>query len=193
MLSTLVLALTLSSLKIEAPQIHAPKMQLDLPGVPKVEGLQGPSAESRDLTARQAEQSETMKLSPAKVEEVQLGRSFAATERGLRAVEPVDAFLVSSMPAQLPAVKACVRLASPDRMPARVKVQVKLPGGAELASAIRVVTFDKEWADVLFDLGSLKVGQAGSYSVVVSLDGAPVAEQTLEVRQVKQAAESSGR
>ena len=193
MMTTLLLALTLTSLKIDAPQFQAPKVQLDLPGMPKAEGLQGPSARDEDLTSRKAVETDTMKATPPRLEELQLSKSFVATSRGLRALEPVDAFLVVAVPAQLPTFKVCARVASPDKMPSRVKVQIKLPGGAELASASKNVSFDKDWADVVFDFANLKVLQGGTYKVVVSLDGAPAAELPLEIKQVKQAAESAGR
>lgn len=193
MMTSIMLALTLASLKIEAPQFQAPKMDLDLPGVPRVEGLQGRAAKAPEFDTRKVEESETLKVSPARVEEVQLSKSFVPTRRGLKAIEPVDAFLVASLPAQLPAFKACVRVSSAERIPTRVKVQVRLPGGAELWSATKTVSFEKESTDVVFELGALDVRQAGSYRVVVSLDGEQAAEAGLEIKQLKQAAEPSGR
>jgi hypothetical protein len=193
MMTSLILALALTSLKIEAPQYQAPKMQLDLPGVPKAEGLSAPSAKDEDLTAQKAVATDTMKLTPASVEELQLSKSFVATARGLKALEPVDTFLVATVPAQLPTFKACVRVSSPDKMPTRVKVQLKLPGGAEFVSFSKNISFEKDWAEVVFDFTTLKVEQGGVYKVVVSLDGAPAAELPLEIKQAKQAAQSSGR
>lgn len=193
MMTSLLLALTLTGIKIEAPQFQAPKLELELPGVPRVEGLQRRAAETAELGAREVEQTETLKVSPARVEEVQLARSFVPTRRGLKALEPVDAFLVATLPAQLPLFQACVRVSSAERVPTRVKVQVRLPGGAELWSATKTVSFEKEWSDVVFDLAALPVRQPGAYRVVVSLDGEPAAEAALEIKQLRQAAESSGR
>jgi hypothetical protein len=193
MMTSLVLALVMGSLKIETPQIAAPRVELDLPEVPTADGLRGPSATPTNLTARKAVQTETMQASPAAVEEVQLSKSFVSTARGLKAIEPVDSFLVTGLPAQLPSFKACVRVSSPDKMPTRVKLQVKLPGGGEALSLSKTVAFDRQSADVVFDLGSLKVQHSGTYSVVVSLDGAQVAQLPLEIREIKQTAESSGR
>lgn len=194
-MTSLLVALTLTSLKIEAPQFQTPPklMPVDLPAVPKVDVQLQATTKDADLTSRTPVESSTMKATPVKLEEVQLSKSFVSTSRGLRALEPVDTFVVTSTPAQLPSFKACVRVGSPDRMPTRVRVQVKLPGGAELTSASKMVWFEQEAMDVVFDFAALKISHAGAYKVVVSLDGSPVADLPLEVRSIKQAAEESGR
>lgn len=194
MLTTMMLALTLTSLKLEAPQFQkAPKMELDLPSVPKLEALEGPAKSRVELNLRKGEETGTLQASPVKVEEIQIAQAFVQGSRGLRALEPVDTFLLAAAPAQLPSFRACVRVASPDRMPARVRVQLRLPGGAEVASVSRSVSFEKEWADVVFDFANLKVAHGGTYKLVVTLDGEFAAEAPLEVRVLKQAAVSSGR
>ncbi|HEY3449547.1 MAG TPA: hypothetical protein VGK67_24555 [Myxococcales bacterium] len=195
MMTSLLLALTLTSLKIETPQFQAPvKLQpINLPGVPKVEGQLRSTERDADLVARDAPESTTIKLAPARLEEAQVGRSFVASGRGLKATDPIDSVSLPKLPAALPAFKACARVVSPDRTPTRVKIQIKMPNGTELASVSRTVWFDGEWADVLFDFASVKVHGPGTYKVVFSLDGSAVAELPLEVRSLKQAAEPSGR
>ncbi|MGC4115961.1 MAG: hypothetical protein QM765_15515 [Myxococcales bacterium] len=195
MMTSLLLALTLTSLKIETPQFQAPVKlaPIDLPSVPKVEGELKAAGKEAEITAREAPESSTIKLAPARLEEAQVGRGFVATGRGLKATEPIDSLSLPKLPAQAPAFKACVRVASPDRTPTRVKAQIKLPNGTELASVSRTVWFDGEWADVVFDFATLQLHVPGTYKVVFSLDGSVVAELPLEVRSLKQAAEPSGR
>lgn len=195
MMTSLLLALTLTSLKLETPQFSAPaKLQpIDLPAVPKVEGQLRSAGRDAELTAREAPESATIKLAPARLEEAQVGRDFVASGRGLKTTDPVDSVSLPRLPATMPAFKACARVASPDRTPTRVKVQLRMPNGTELVSVSKTVWFDGEWADVVFDFASVKVHAAGSYKVVFSLDGSPVAELPLEVRSLKQAAEPSGR
>jgi len=193
MMTALILALTMSGLKIEAPQLATQRIDLDLPGMPTAEGLQAPTAQPSELKSQQAVETGSMRASPARVEEVQLGKSFVATSRGLKAVEPVDGFLVTGLPAQLPTFKVCVRVSSPDKMPTRVKVQLRLPGGAQVLGFSKPTSFEREWTDVVFELAALKVQHAGVYTVVVSLDGDKALELPLEIREIKQAAVSSGR
>ena len=191
----LMLALVLGSLKLEAPQFEGPaKLQpIDLPAIPKVEGKLRATGKGADLTTRGAIESDTIKLAPARLEAFQLGRSFVATGRGLRAMEPLQVVAVPRLPGQLPAFKTCARVVSPDRTPTRVRVQVKHPNGTELTSVSRSVWFNGEWADVVFDFAALRVHDPGVYKLVFSLDGVAVAELPLEVRSLKQAAELSGR
>ena len=195
MLTSLLLALTLTSLKIETPQFQAPVKQqpINLPGVPKVEGELRATGRDAELTARDAPESATIKLAPARLEEAQVGRGFVATSRGLKATEPIDAVSLPKLPATMPAFKACARVASPDRTPTRLEIQIKMPNGSDLASLSRTVWFDGEWADVVFDFTTLQIHAPGTYKVVFSLDGSVVAELPLEVRSLKQAAEPSGR
>lgn len=181
-----LLGLALAALKVDAPLIEAPKIRLELPGAPRAEGLREPAAQGADLAARPTIETDTLRGSPVHVEQVQISRSFTSTPRGLKATQPVDSFVVAAMPVQLPVLKVCVRVSSPDRMPARIRVQLRLPGGGELATSSRHLVFDTDWVDALFELPSLTVTQAGTYRVVVSLDGTPAAELPLEIRELKQ-------
>lgn len=193
--AALVLALTLGSLKLDATQFQGPtKLQpINLPAIPKIEGKLQTTAKDADLAPPATGHSDTIKLAPARLEEAQMGRSFVTSGRGLKAMDPFESVSLPRLPSQIPAFKACARVASPDRTPTRVKVQVKLPSGGELTSASRSVWFDGEWADVVFEFPALKVDAPGVYKLVFSLDGSAVAELPLEIRSLKQAAEPSGR
>jgi len=193
--TTLLVALALSSLKIDAVQFQGPaKLQpISLQAIPKAEGNFQSAGKDAALTPRANGGSDTIKLAPARLEEAQLGRSFVASGHGLKVLDPMDSVSLPRVPAQLPAFKACARVASPDRTPTRIKVQIKLPNGGELTSASRSIWFDGEWADVVFEFAALKVDAPGVYKVVFSLDGSAVAELPLEIRSLKQAAEPSGR
>jgi len=180
MKAALLLSLFVLAPKIEPPRVELPKLDIALPEVPDASGLVATAREASLDSQTGSELSPATAAAP-RVVSVQIARDFVPSPAGLRAVGALDAFVVPAFPARL-SFQTSVRLVSPDRMPARLKVQIKTPGGIELASASRAVTFDKDEAEVVLRWDSVTVRQEGDHRVVVSLDGVLAAEQPLGVK-----------
>ena len=171
-----------------APKFEAPKLEMKLPPLPKVESLSGP-APREALETRQAASDQRASERPAgaKVASIVHAREFArGAEGGFKPVSRFDALTVSGLPSRIAAFKTCVRLTSGDRLPVVVRAAVKAPSGEELLSSRAEVSFgSRGMMEVVIDWEGFTVSRTGDFKLAVSLDGAPSGEFPLPVQQAR--------
>jgi hypothetical protein len=179
MTPALLLALVVMVPKIDVPRLDTSKIHLDLPNMPTANGLVATPKDDA-LTAQKTDDS-AAKEAPAKVVSVQVAHEFAPTAEGMIAVSPVSTFVATTFPTRL-FFQTNVRVASAaGHLPAWLKVQVRTPGGLELASTTRAVSFEKDIADAVFKWEALLVQGPGDYLLTVKLDGVVASEVPLRV------------
>jgi hypothetical protein len=168
-------------------KIERPKIDLQLPDMPKADGLKGPAKADEPMQAKQASgdlrSSQNPQVSGAKVLGVTHAKDFTQTKNGYKPVASIGSFTVGSLPAKTGAFKTCVKVGSSDGVPVSLRTSIKSPGGNDMGSSERVdVTFGTaESMDVVIDWPGFEASVAGEYKLVVLLDGKPAGEFPLVV------------
>lgn len=170
------------------PKIEAPKLDLALPDLPKADGLEAP-VQPKDQETRQAPGSLRAgtgqpgeKQTEIKLEALEHAFDFTRSAKGYKAVRRIDALAVPGLPANLPAFKTMLRLASPDRIPATVRVRIQTPDGQDLLSSRIDVDFvDNEVMELVVEWEGFQAARLGDYRIVVDIDGKQT-EHKLPVR-----------
>ncbi len=183
MIALLSLVLLAAAPKLEPiappPKIDKPKLQLELPEVPKAEGLSGsarqeeaqPKQTAGDLRSGAGVPGQAS--APAKLVSAVHARDFRASAEGHKPLGRIDSFTVPGLPARIAPFKTCLRLRSPSRAPAMVKASLRSPAGEELLSSRAEVSFSSnEEVELVVDWDGFQATRGGDYHLVVLIDGA---------------------
>ena len=167
-------------------RIETPKIDLQLPDMPKADGLNGPAKGDEPMQAKQAAgdlRAGSPPANVAKVLSVVHARDFAATKAGYKPVSRLDSFAMGTLPAKTGAFKSCVRVGTSDGVPVTLRATIKSPAGNEMLSSDRVdVTFGSMASiDVVIDWPGFEASTAGEYHLLVMLDGKVSGEFPLAV------------
>jgi hypothetical protein len=189
MLCALLLASLAAAPKIEPiPKMEAPKINLDLPKVPKADGLSGTARE------QQAEPKQTAgdlrsqagmpgAGAPAKLASAVNAKDFVVATGGRKPVGRIDAFTVPGLPARISGFKTCLKLVSGSGAPVTVRAVLRSPSGEELLSSRAEVAFTSgEQMELVIEWDGFEARNAGDYHLVVFLDGAQAGDYLLPVQ-----------
>ncbi|MGC4113121.1 MAG: hypothetical protein QM765_00260 [Myxococcales bacterium] len=174
--------------KIDAQKPDAPKIDLNLPQVPKADGVKAGEAPKNDQMQTKTAAGDLRSVSTtdgpsAKVVSVVHAKDFAATKNGYKPVSGISGFNFTSLPARVGAFKTCVRLSSTNGIPVQLKVSFKSPAGNELLSSRADVNFGAgSEMDVVIEWDGFEANAAGDYKVLVTLDGKPSGEFPIHVQ-----------
>ena len=162
--------------KLEIPKIETQKLDLNMPALPKGDGMASTAADKGPelKTAPGSVTAPSHGASSAKVEKATHARDFALTLDGRRPKSALDGFKIDKVPSHIEPFKTCLRFSSSDGNPAAVIVKLVSPGGEELLASRGDVVFGKtNQIDFVIDWEGFEARQEGNYRVTVSVDGAP--------------------
>lgn len=185
--SVVFLASSVPSLKAP-PRAEPPKVDLNLPGVPKAEGLSEPSRpatlESKQSAGDLRSSLEPAGRSRASISSVLHAKDFSATAKGHTPVGRIDALTSAAFPAQFGTFKTCMTVVSTDGLPVVLKASLRSPSGTEILASRADVHFDSGGGrrDVVIEWESFQAAQAGPYVIAVTLDGRAAGELPLPIR-----------
>ncbi len=155
-----------------APKLESPKLQIELPELPDADGLAGPAKPREpDLRRAPSDLNGAARSGSARLETIVHARDFSAGAKGRAPLGRIDSFLVEGLPSSLPPFKSLLRLVSPERVPATVRVRLVSPGGEVLLSSRAEVSFgSNEVMELVVDWEGFRAMSEGDYKVVVDVD-----------------------
>ncbi len=151
----------------------APKIDLQLPGLPKLDGVKG-AAEEPGVAAE----------GPPVLEKVEHARDFDANTGGRKPRGPViKEFRVKSLPATTEAFKTLLRLKSPGGKPLRLDLNLLAPDGAVVADTSTDVSFPygKDTMELVVKWDGIAAKAAGTYVIEVLAGGQKLGAAPIEI------------
>ncbi|MGI5864183.1 MAG: hypothetical protein ACOX6T_19305 [Myxococcales bacterium] len=156
-----------------APKLESPKLEIELPELPNTDGLEGPARQKEpELRRAGSDLHGAAQDGAAKLESIVHARDFSVGAKGRAPVGRIDSFVVEGLPSSIPPFKSLLRLVSPGKVPAIVRVRIVSPGGEELLASRAEVSFgSNEVMELVIDWEGFRAVREGDYKVVVDVDG----------------------
>ena len=152
----------------------APKIDLQLPGLPKLDGVKGAAEEPGAPSAE----------GPPVLEKVEHARDFDANTGGRKPRGPViKEFRVKSLPATTEAFKTLLRLKSPGGKPLRLELNLLAPDGTVVADTSTDVSFPygKDTMELVVKWDGIAAKAAGTYVIEVLAGGQKLGAAPIEI------------